>query len=192
LAENRTMGYTSRPAAFVPEARMPLWKDGNFVEDAWPVVADDAPLPDGRAVVSLKRWRAEREALAARNAPLGLLIPPGSDWRDVAADLARFPVIVLPIEKYGDGRAYSIARLLRGRDGYKGELRATGPYIIDQVPLMRRCGIDAFETSDPILLAAFRKGEWPEVPHYLQPVLDDGSEVAPGTRPWRRQRRDAT
>jgi uncharacterized protein (DUF934 family) len=54
---------------------------------------------------------------------------------------------------------------------------------------MRRCGIDAFETSDPILVAAFEKGEWPEVPHYLQPALDDGREIAPGTRPWRRERR---
>jgi phosphoadenosine phosphosulfate reductase len=184
------MGYTSPPASLRSEACMPLWKDGNFVEDPWPAVADDAPVPGGRAVVSLKRWRAERDALAARNEPLGLLIPPGSDWRDIVPDLARFPVIVLPIEKYGDGRAYSIARLLRERDGYKGELRATGPYIIDQVPLMRRCGIDAFETSDPILVAAFEKGEWPEVPHYLQPMLEDGREIAPGTRPWRRQRRD--
>jgi phosphoadenosine phosphosulfate reductase len=183
------MGYTSPSALLSPEAFMPLWKDGRFVEDAWPVVADDAPLPEGRAAVSLKRWRAEREALAARNPPLALVIPPGGDWRDAVPDLARFPVIILPIEKYGDGRAYSIARLLRERDGYRGEIRVTGPYIIDQVPLMRRCGVDAFETDDPILVAALEKGEWPEVPHYLQPALDDGSEVAPGTRPWRRRRR---
>jgi phosphoadenosine phosphosulfate reductase len=183
------MGCTSITGSPRSDAFMPLWKDGSFVEDPWPAVADDAPLPGGRAVVSLGRWRAERETLAARNEPLGLLIPPGSDWRDIVPDLARFPVIVLPIEKYGDGRAYSIARLLRERDGYKGELRATGPYIIDQVPLMRRCGIDAFETSDPILVAALEKGEWPEVPHYLQPMLEDGREIAPGTRPWRRQRR---
>jgi len=185
------MGYTSPPALPQSEAFMPLWKDGRLVDDAWPVVADDAALPEGRAVVSLKRWRAEREQLAARNEPLSLLIPPGGDWRDVVPDLARFPVIVLPIEKYGDGRAYSIARLLRERGGYRGAIRATGPYIIDQVPLMRRCGIDAFETSDPILVAAFEKGEWPEVKEYLQPALDDGSEVPAGTRPWQRRRRNA-
>ncbi len=178
-------------AGTVADNRMPLWKDGKFVEDPWQVVADDAPLPvDGKAIVTSERWRAERPTLAVRNEPLGLLIRPGGKWTDIIADLARFPVIVLPIEKYADGRAFSVARLLRERDGYKGEIRATGPYIIDQVPFMRRVGIDAFETSDPALIRAFETGEWPEVPHYLQPALDDGNERAPGTRPWRRQRSD--
>lgn len=166
---------------------MPLWKHGAFVDDAWHVVPDDQPVPDDApAIVSLGRWRDEREALAGRNAPLGLLIAPGSDWRDVATDLPRFPVIAVTIPKYADGRAFSIARLLRERDGYKGEIRAVGDYIIDQVPLMMRVGIDAFETSDPILNAAFKKGEWPEVPHYLQPAL--GDEMPAGPRPWVRRR----
>ena len=166
-----------------------LWKNHAFVEDRWQIVADDAPLPaDAPAVVSLKRWRDEHDTLAARNAPLGLLIEPGSDWRDVADDLPRFPLIVVTIPKYADGRAFSIARLLRERDGYAGEIRATGVYIIDQVPLMMRVGIDAFETSDPVLIAAFEKGEWPEVPHYLQPAWPGDGEVPAGTRPWARKR----
>ena len=80
------------------------------------------------------------------------------------------------------------ARLLRERDGYEGEIRAVGTYIIDQVPMMTRVGIDAFATVDPILIAAFEKGEWPEVPLYLQPALDRGREVPAGTRPWARRR----
>lgn len=168
---------------------MALWKNGSFIENEWTIVADDEGLPaDGKAIVSLKRWRDERAALAERNAPLGLLIAPGSSWADIAADLARFPVIVVTIPKYADGRAFSIARLLRARDGYCGEIRALGAYIIDQVPLMRRVGIDAFATDDPVLIAAFDKGEWPEVPHYLQPALDRGGEVPAGTRPWARRR----
>lgn len=168
---------------------MPIWKSGAFVEDSWQVVPDDVAVPAGApAVVSLKRWREEREALAARNAPLGLVIEPGSVWADVVADLPRFPLIVVTIPKYADGRAFSIARLLRERDGYAGEIRATGNYIIDQVPFMMRVGIDAFETDDPILIAAFEKGEWPEVPHYLQPAWSGDGEVPAGTRPWIRKR----
>ena len=171
---------------------MPLWKDGRFIDDTWTIVADDAPLPgEGNAIVSLKRWRDERPVLAARNAPLGLLIAPGSVWTDIVADLPRFPVIAVTIPKYADGRAFSIARLLRERDGYKGEIRAVGNYIIDQVPFMMRVGIDAFETADPILIRAFEKGEWPEVPHYLQPAFDRGTEVPAGTRPWARKRVEA-
>jgi phosphoadenosine phosphosulfate reductase len=120
-----------------------------------------------------------------------MLIEPGSNWSDVATDLPRFPVIAVTIPKYADGRAFSIARLLRERDGYRGEIRAIGAYIIDQVPLMMRVGIDAFETADPILIAAFEKGEWPEVPHYLQPAFDHGTEAPAGKRPWRRIRTTA-
>ncbi|MEX2318441.1 MAG: DUF934 domain-containing protein [Bauldia sp.] len=172
---------------------MPLWKSGAFVADAWQIVPDDAPVPaDAPAVVSLERWREERDTLAARNAPLGLVIEPGSDWSDVVTDLSRFPLIVVTIPKYADGRAFSIARLLRERDGYAGEIRATGHYIIDQVPFMMRVGIDAFETSDPMLVAAFEKGEWPEVPHYLQPAWAGDGEVPAGTRPWIRKRGERT
>jgi uncharacterized protein (DUF934 family) len=168
---------------------MPLWKNGGFVDDPWQNVADDAPVPDGAsAIVSLKRWRDERAALSTRNAPLGLLIAPGSKWDDIVADLSRFPVIAVTIPKYADGRAFSIARLLRDRDRYAGEIRAVGDYIIDQVPLMRRVGIDAFQTNDPILIRALERGEWPEVPHYLQPALESASEVPAGTRPWGRKK----
>jgi len=166
---------------------MPLWKNGNFVEDSWRVVEDEEPLPEAdQAIVSLARWRAERERLAERNAALGLLIPPGSDWSDIAADLPRFPVIALTVPKFADGRASSIARLLRDRDGYQGEIRVIGDYILDQMPYMRRVGIDAFQVDDPILLKALERGEWPEVTDYLQPTGE--GEVPAGTRPWTRRK----
>ena len=168
---------------------MALWKNGKFLEDSWQFVADDAALPDDVPVfVTLKRWRAERDTLAQRNAPLGLVFAPGSVWTDIIDDLPRFPAIVVEIPKYADGRAFSMARLLRDRDGYRGEIRATGIFIIDQVVLMRRVGIDAFQTDNPVLIRAFETGEWPEVPHYLQPAV--GDVHAPGeTRPWARVKR---
>jgi phosphoadenosine phosphosulfate reductase len=169
--------------------RMPLWKSGAFVDDPWQIVPDDQPVPaDVPAILTLKRWRENRETLAMRNAPLGLQIDPGLDWSDVVADLPRFPVVVVTIPKYADGRAFSIARLLRERDGYKGEIRAVGNYIIDQVPYMARVGIDAYLTADPHVIKAFDEGVWPEVPHYLQPAFDHGTEIPAGTRPWIRKR----
>ena len=168
---------------------MPLWKNGRFIDDDWTIVPDGEPLPEnGKAIVSLKRWREDRATLETRAAPLGLLIAPGDQWTDIAADLERFAVIALAIPRYADGRAFSIARLLRERDGYAGEIRALGTYIIDQVPLMARVGIDAFLTDDAILIAALARGDWPEVPHYLQPALDGTGEVPAGTRPWARRR----
>ena len=50
--------------------------------------------------------------------------------------------------KFGDGRGYSIARLLRERHGYKGELRAVGVVAIDLIYYMEQSGFDAFELRD--------------------------------------------
>jgi uncharacterized protein (DUF934 family) len=54
---------------------------------------------------------------------------------------------VLHCPKFTDGRAYSQARLLRERYGYRGELRATGAVLQDQLPFLLRCGFDSFESD---------------------------------------------
>ena len=66
---------------------------------------------------------------------------------DLAPHVGRLRLIVLDFPKFGDGRAYSQARLLRGRLGYRGELRATGGVLQDQVAFMLRCGFDSFESD---------------------------------------------
>ncbi|HEU4922606.1 MAG TPA: DUF934 domain-containing protein [Burkholderiales bacterium] len=50
--------------------------------------------------------------------------------------------------KFGDGRGYSIARLLRERYGYRGELRAVGHITRDLLLFLESCGFDAFELRD--------------------------------------------
>jgi uncharacterized protein (DUF934 family) len=57
---------------------MPLIKDGKYADDPFVAVADGAPLPDGPAVVSLKRFLADRQTLLARNAPFGVRLRPRS------------------------------------------------------------------------------------------------------------------
>lgn len=166
---------------------MSLWKNGSFVDDAFRRVADDEPFADGEAViVSLARFRAERDALLARAAPLGVVIEPGADWTDIVADLPRLAVVAADLPKFADGRAFSIGRLLRDRDGFTGELRAVGAFFLDQIPFLKRVGFDAFSTDDPLVLKGLREGRWPEVTEYLQPVADQG-EVPAGTRPWARR-----
>jgi len=170
---------------------MPLWKDGAFVEDEWTVVGDEDPVPaDGPAFVSLKRWRAEREALSSRDAAIGIVLLPDSEWSDVIADLPRFPAIAISFPKFMDGRGFSLARLLRDRDGFKGEIRAVGEFTIDQMPLMRRVGFDSFLVVDDNVRAGLLRGVWPEVPQYLQPI-DADREAPAGKRPWARRPADS-
>ena len=125
---------------------MPLLKNGLVTADPWTAVADDAALPaSGPVLVSHARWQAERLVLEARKAPLGIRLPNNLDMLAFGPDAGRFDLIVLDFPKFSDGRAYSQARLLRERFGYRGELRATGNVLRDQLRLMHRCGFDAYE-----------------------------------------------
>lgn len=66
---------------------------------------------------------------------------------ELASHVGELRLITLHFPKFSDGRAYSQARLLRGRLGYEGELRAIGNVLQDQLPFMLRCGFDSFESE---------------------------------------------
>lgn len=95
--------------------------------------------------------------------PEMVVLQPGDDPAALADRLAgldaQIRVIAINFPRFGDGRGYSIARLLRERYGYKGELRAIGEVARDQLHAMAQCGFDAFqlrEGEDPQeALAAF-------------------------------------
>lgn len=121
--------------------------DRRIAENDWITLADDAPLPaSGKLIVSLQRFRAERAALQAAGLGLGVRIPNTEEvTAALAQELAGLPLIALEIPKFADGRAYSQARALRERHGYRGEIRAQGDVLHDQLFHMSRCGINAFE-----------------------------------------------
>ena len=66
----------------------------------------------------------------------------------VAGDIDCFYLIALKFTVLADGRAFSYARLLRERCGFKAELHAVGKVTQDQLHFMRRCGFDTFEISE--------------------------------------------
>ena len=80
--------------------------------------------------------------------PPDLVLEPTDDPALLAGALAEVRVIAVNFPKYGDGRGYSIARLLRERYGYRGELRATGVVARDQLHAMAQCGFDTFELRE--------------------------------------------
>jgi len=132
---------------------MALIKNGELVASSFvDVSAAEAIPPTGPVIVSLAQWQAQREALLARGTPLGIRLHSDQPPELIAADVARFAVIALEFPKFRDGRAYSYARLLRERYGYKGELRAVGDVLLEQLFFMLRTGFDAFEltSQDPV------------------------------------------
>jgi len=88
-----------------------------------------------------------------------LRLEPTDDPASVAGQLAGVARVEVNFPKFGDGRGYSIGRLLRERYGYKGELRAVGQITRDHLFFLESCGFDAFELragEDPHeALAAF-------------------------------------
>jgi uncharacterized protein (DUF934 family) len=165
---------------------MALFKNGAFVNDAWREIAegDDAP-PAGHVILPLDWWLAEREAFSGSNAPLGLRIEPGAPIEAYAQDIHRFAVIALAFPKFGDGRAFSTARLLRERYGYRGELRAVGDVLIDHIQMMERCGFDAFDIRDPVTERLLCERGAPAYQRFYQPGA--GREQGAGSRPWARR-----
>lgn len=124
---------------------MPLIRNGRWDKDDYETIADDAPLPVGGVIVSLTRFQAEREALLARNTKLGVRLASPESPEALGGDLHRLSLIVLEFPQFKDGRGFSWARMLRTRLGYKGEIRAAGGFLVDQLAFMHRVGVDSFD-----------------------------------------------
>ncbi len=135
---------------------MQLIKAGRIVADDFTRVADEAPVPDGvPIVVPAARFLAEAETFAARESPTGVIWPNDRRVAELAPYLDRLPLVALVFPVFRDGRAFSQARLLRERHGFRGELRATGQVLRDQFLFMLRAGFDAFEVTKDADAAAF-------------------------------------
>lgn len=127
---------------------MPLLKHGAEIANAWTYLDGEAELTaDAAVTLPLARFLAEAGGLAGRNAPVGVRLFPEDDASALAPHLDWIDLIEISFPKYTDGRGYSQAQLLRRRHGYRGELRAVGHVLRDQIFYMNRSGFDAYETA---------------------------------------------
>jgi uncharacterized protein (DUF934 family) len=150
---------------------VPLIKNGQWAEDHFISVADDAPTPLNGTIVSLPRFQSERTVLLARNSPLGVRLKSAESPEVLGEDVHRLSAIVLEFPAFRDGRAFSWARLLRTRMNYKGEIRAAGAFLYDQIAFAVRVGFDAFEVPESFTLAQFDRA-LSEMSYVYQPSAD--------------------
>jgi phosphoadenosine phosphosulfate reductase len=177
-------GAIAKPV--VPEAEKNLFRDGAFIADPFHAWSEgDDPATARYSHVPLKEFVANRDIVLANPHPLGLLVMPGDDVEAISADLGRFASIAIAFPSFTDGRGYSSARLITERHGYTGEVRATGDVLMDQIPLMSRCGITAFVITHPATRKALETGHLTTVNLFYQPV--GRTEVPVGTRPFLRR-----
>jgi len=127
---------------------MPLVKGGKITTDPLVHVADEADIPgEGAILISAARFLEDAEAFSLRAGRTAVIWPNNRDVDDLVPYLGRLAAVALVFPTFRDGRAYSQARLLRERHGFKGELRATGQVLRDQFVFMLRAGFDAFEVK---------------------------------------------
>jgi uncharacterized protein (DUF934 family) len=148
-----------------------LIKSGVYAQDNFVPVADDAALPDGAVLVSLARFQKDRDALLARNTPIGVKLASDQNPQVLADDLSRLSLVALEFPKFRDGRAFSWARILRTRLGFTGEIRAVGDFLFDQVNYQHRVGFDAWEVPDHFTVEMFHKA-LNEMTDVYQPSAD--------------------
>lgn len=110
--------------------------------------AESVSLPVGPLLVPVALWHARQRELVEREYahgwPLGVWLAAGEAPSAIADDLDDFSVVAVHFPKATDGRGCFAARLLRRRYGYRGELRAFGEVLPEQVSYLRHSGFDAF------------------------------------------------
>lgn len=122
-----------------------LIKLGETVTDTWVLSRSEEALPDHRpAIVPLALWQQHTD-----QDDLAPWLPSETELTPALAEtLEKAALVAIDFPAFTDGRGYTLARLLRERFGYAGEVRAIGDVLIDQLYYMTRCGFDALALRD--------------------------------------------
>ncbi|GMB82637.1 DUF934 domain-containing protein [Shinella zoogloeoides] len=158
-----------------------IWNESGFVtDDPWIVETEETKAGSNeKAILGLDDFLAKTDETG-----LGVLINPADDVRRLEGHQDRLALVAVAFPAFNDGRAFSHASLLRSRLGFKGEVRAVGDVLIDQIPLMLRCGIDSFAVSNATALKRLAENRLPGIDNHYQPAARPSQDV--GSYSWRR------
>ncbi|MBD9372419.1 DUF934 domain-containing protein [Rhizobium sp. ARZ01] len=161
-----------------------IWKETGFVtDDPWVIETDETKAGSNeKAIIAIEDFLA-RVAGCSEDS-LGVLIKPADDVRRLIQYLGRIALVAVAFPAFNDGRAFSHASLLRSRLGFKGEVRAVGDVLIDQIPLMLRCGIDSFAVSNATALKRLGESRLPGIANHYQPTARPSADTK--SYSWRR------
>ncbi len=164
-----------------------IWKTGGFIaDDPWTIVdpqaSPDNSEPNAKQLLPLADYLALPDS--ERNIDsVGVVLAPADDVSALEPHLEKLALIAVTFPAYSDGRGYSQASLLRSRLGYSNEIRAAGDVLIDQIPLMLRCGIDTFAVTNATALKRLAENRLPGIDSYYQPAAKPSASA--GSYRWR-------
>ena len=117
-----------------------LTRDGSWIGD-WPLVRDPAFVVNESEALLLPLALYLTQSPSATH---GVWLSPTDDPAALVPHLAAVPLIAIDFPVFNDGRGYSTAAVLRSRYRYRGDLRAIGDVLIDQLFFLRRVGFTSF------------------------------------------------
>lgn len=119
-------------------------RDGQPATDEWQLIREDEAPTEGKVILPLSAWLE-----TPSNSGCAPWLSADTELTPALAErLAEAPLIAIDFPKFTDGRGYSLARLLRERHGYCGEIRAIGDVLVDQLFFMTRCGFDGLSLRE--------------------------------------------
>jgi len=131
------------PRDLTPLSARVLTRDGVFTDDTWRFVGSgesrSGPVSE-LALLPLAQYLA-----APQPRSRGVWLAPGDSPAALAPFVDALPLIAIEFPTFADGRGYSVATLLRTRYGYRGDLRAVGNVLVDQLFALKRAGFSSFE-----------------------------------------------
>ncbi|MCY1668644.1 DUF934 domain-containing protein [Rhizobium sp. SL86] len=162
-----------------------IWKETGFVaNDPW-VIETDEKKAEGEERPLLSIDQLIELADTSNEVGFGVVVKPADDVRRLEPYLYRLELVAVEFPAFNDGRGFSHASLLRERLGYKNELRAVGDVLIDQVPLMLRCGFDSFAVTNATALKRLSENRLPGISVHYQPTAR--TAAAGEAYSWRRR-----
>ncbi len=116
-----------------------LSKDGTIADNTYQLMGEDGVLPQGDVVLTVEQLDQITNVTGKK--ALYLTVDTSPETNDFPLD--QLDAIFIEFAGFNDGRGYSFAALLR-RQGFQGELRATGDVFKDVLNYMKRSGFDTF------------------------------------------------
>ena len=159
-----------------------LWTQRGFEkQDDWRIGSAQEPADvtgaNEKWILPLERFE-QLDPEQQQSGQFAVRLSPDDEVARLEPYLNDLDLVAVTFPAFNDGRAYSQASLLRSRYDFNGDIRATGDVLIDQVPLMLRCGIDSFLVSNPTAIKRLEEGRLPGIDAYYQPAAVSAKKAA--------------
>ncbi len=126
-----------------------LIKNGEIVNDTYVWSQDPEETPTRNSIIAAQKWLADKDTLETKVAGIWIEAGDGVDFLE-GIDVNQFDMIGVHFPAFADGRGFSYARLLRERHGFKGDIRALGQFIPDQLGYLLRVGFSSFQFNENV------------------------------------------